>query len=222
VARLAATNLRSELQEPSDPFLRVAGEEARGALVPEQVERITRRLGVIGSSLDRVSRKLLDLLKFSQRMGFVRATTEWNDVIRDVLIWLAAERQRRDVEVHVVYGDLPPLFIEPNELFGVLVTILRLAMEALEPPGGLFEIHTTLSADGQRVRTEVFAPVAPLAGRVSAILEPATSVPEELSPLHFEWALAQETVAMQYEGSLSWQADNEEVCFVLELPLEKG
>jgi GAF domain-containing protein len=222
VARLAAANLRSELQEPSGPPSRAAGEETKGSLVPEQVERITRRLGVIESSLDRVSRKLLDLLKFSQRMGFVRATTQWNDVIRDVLIWLAAERQRRDVEVHVVYGDLPPLFIEPNELFGVLVTVLRLAMEALEPPGGLVEIHTTLSADGQRVRTEVSAPVAPLAERISAILEPATSVPEELSPLHFEWALAQETVAIQNEGSLSWKADNEEVCFVLELPLKEG
>jgi GAF domain-containing protein len=222
VARLAAANLRSELQEPSGPPPRAAGEETKGSLVPEQVERITRRLGVIESSLDRVSRKLLDLLKFSQRMGFVRATTQWNDVIRDVLIWLAAERQRRDVEVHVVYGDLPPLFIEPNELFGVLVTILRLAMEALEPPGGLVEIHTTLSAGGQRVRTEVSEPVAPFAERVSAILEPATSVPEELSPLHFEWALAQETVVIQYEGSLSWKSDNGEVCFVLELPLKEG
>ena len=222
VARLAATNLRSELQEPSDPPPGAAGEQAKGSLVPEQVERITRRLGIIENSLDRVSRKLLDLLKFSQRMGFVRATTQWNDVIRDVLIWLAAERQRRDVEVHVVYGDLPSLFIEPNELFGVLVTILRLAMEALEPPGGLVEIHTSLSADGQRVRTEVSAPVAPLAERVSAILEPATSVPEELSPLHFEWALAQETVVIQNEGTLSWKADDEQVCFVLELPRKEG
>ena len=222
VARLAATNLRSELQEPPGPSPSAVGEEAKGSLVPEQLERITRRLGVIESSLDRVSRKLLELLKFSQRMGFVRATTQWNDVIRDVLIWLAAERQRRDVEVHVEYGDLPSLFIEPNELFGVLVTILRLAMEALEPPGGLVEIHTTLSADGQRVRTGVSVPAAPLAERVSAILKPATSVPEELSPLHFEWALAQETVAMQYEGSLSWKAGNEEVRFVLELPRKEG
>jgi hypothetical protein len=64
--------------------------------------------------------------------------------------------------------------------------------------------------------------VAPLAERVSAILEPAISVPEELSPLHFEWALAQETVAIQYEGTLSWKADSEEVCFVLELPRKEG
>jgi hypothetical protein len=45
-------------------------------------------------------------------------------------------------------------------------------------------------------------------------------VPEELLPLHFEWALAQETVGIQYEGNLSWRADDGGVCFVLELPLK--
>lgn len=222
VARLATTNLRSDLQDPSSPPPGEAGEAAIGSPAPEQYERITRRLGVIEGSLERVSRKLLDLLKFSQRMGFVRATTQWNDVIRDVLIWLAAERQRRGVEVHMAYDELPPLFIEPNELFGALVTILRLAMEALEPPGGLVEIHTALSNDGQWVRTEVSAPVAPLSERIATILEPATTVSEELSPLHFEWALAQETVGSQYGGNLSWRAGDEEVCFVLELPLKEG
>jgi len=77
-----------------------------------------------------------------------------------------------------------------------------------------------LSADGQRVCTEVHAPEAPLTERISPILEPAAGAPEELSPLHFEWALAQETVETQYGGSLTWQAHDGEVRFVLELPLK--
>ena len=204
VARLALTNLRSDLQEkPQKPgFL--------------------RRLDVIETSLNEVSGKLLHLLKFSQQIGFIRTTTNWNDVVREVLIWLAAERQRRGVEVHVTYEDLPPLFIEPNELFGVLVTVLRLAMESLETHGGLIEVHTSLSADGQRVRTEVHAPEAPLAGKVAFIIEPAAGAPEELSPLHFEWALARETVETQYAGSLRWEAQDEKARFVLELPLKEG
>jgi GAF domain-containing protein len=204
VARLALTNLRSDLQEkPQKPgFL--------------------RRLDVIETSLNEVSGKLLDLLKFSQRIGFVHTITQWNDVVREALIWLAAERQRRGVEVHVTYEDLPPLFIEPNELFGVLVTVLRLTMEALETHGGLIEVHTSLSADGQRVCTEVHAPEAPLAGKVAFIIEPAADAPEELSPLHFEWALARETVETQYAGSLRWEAQDEKARFVLELPLKEG
>jgi len=205
VARLAVTNLRSDLQD------KPAFSQEPGFL---------RRLDVIETSLNEVSGKLLHLLKFSQQIGFIRTITNWNDVVREVLIWLAAERQRRGVEVHVAYEDLPPLFIEPNELFGVLVTVLRLTMESLETHGGLIEVHTSLSADGQRVCTEVHAPEAPLAGRISPILEPAAGAPEELSPLHFEWALAQETVETQYGGSLTWQAHDRGVCFVLELPLK--
>jgi len=223
VARLAAANLHSDLHNASRPLPAGAHEvegEVTAPLTDEQYARVTRRLAVIDTSLDKVSCKLLDLLKCSQRIGFVRAIVHWNDVVREVMIWLAAERQRRGVEMHVAYGDPPPLFIEPNELFGVLVTVLRLAMEALDTPGGLIEVHTSLSADGQRVCTEVRAAAAPLAGRVSAILEPVAVVPEELSPLHFEWALAQETVKVQYSGHLSWRADDGEVSFVLELPVK--
>jgi len=210
VARLAVTNLRGDLQgvlssPPSE------GGVGGGSL--------TRRLDIIETSLDKVSGKLLDLLRFSQHVGFVRATTNWNDVVREVLIWLAAERQRRGVEIHVTYGDLPPLFIESNELFGVLVTVLRLTMETLETHGGLIEVRTFSCADGQCVRTEIHAPEAPLSETISGILEPAAGAPEELSPLHFEWALARETVETQYEGNLTWEARDGGIRFGLELPL---
>jgi GAF domain-containing protein len=220
VARLAATNLRGDLRAGPGPLPAGVAEGVMDLLDAEQSAQVTRRLGVIETNLNEVSGKLLDLLKFSQHMGFVRTITHWNDVVREVLIWLAAERQRRGVEMHVVYGDLPPLFIEPNELFGVLVTGLRLAMEALGAHGGLIELRTSSSSDGRCVRTEIHAPNAPLAERILSILEPVAGVPEELSPLHFEWALAQETVGIQYEGNLSWRADDGEVCFVLELPLK--
>ena len=212
VARLAVTNLRSDLQDVlnSPPSQGGVGGEA-----------LTRRLDIIENSLNEVSGKMLDLLRFSQHMGFVQTTTNWNDVVREVLIWLAAERQRRGVEVHVTYEDLPPLLIEPNELFGVLVTILRLTMEALDPDGGLIEVRTSLSTDGQRVCTDIHVPKAPLRERISCILEAATDAPEELSPLHFEWALARETVEVQYDGSLGWQAYDGAVQFVFELPLNR-
>jgi GAF domain-containing protein len=221
VARLAVTNLRSDLQDGSGRPPEGAEGGVEGPPDVERGARVTRRLGIIESSLSEVSGKLLDLLKFSQHMGFVRTTTSWNDVVREVLIWLAAERQRREVETHVVYGELPPLFIEPNEMFGVLVTGLRLAMEALGTGGGLIEVRTSSAADGRCVRTEIHAPDAPQDERILGILEPVAGVPEELSPLHFEWAVAQETVD-QYGGHLFWRADGGEVCLVLELPLNES
>jgi signal transduction histidine kinase len=205
VARLAVNNLRSDL---------------RGKPGFSQEPGLSRRLDVIEANLNEVSDKLLDLLKFSQRIGFIRATTQWNDVVREALIWLAAERQRRGVEVRTHYEDLPPLFIEPNEMFGVLTTLLRLAMETLETHGALIEVHTSPCADGQRVRTQILVPQAPLAARVVSTIEPLTGAPEELSPLHFEWALAQETVKTQYGGTLILEAGDGEACFVLELPVK--
>jgi len=207
VARLALTNMRGDLQDGVD-----------ADVVEQAVEsgRLTRRLQVIDESLAEVSGRLLELLKFSQHIGFVRSATQWNDVVREVLIWLAAERQRRKVELHVDYGDLPPLYIEPNELFGVVVTLLRLAMEALGQRGGLIEVRTS-SIDGERVRTQVNVPKAPLSDDVASILDPAVGAPEELSPMHFEWGLAQETVESQYGGSLTWRAGKKSISFELEL-----
>ena len=216
VARLAVTNLREDLQ---NVLASTSGAERTNQLLSQQSPKLDRRLDVIDANLREVSGKLLDLLKFSQRIGFVRRITQWNDVVREVLIWLSSDRQQRGVEVHVSYGILPPLFVEPNELFGVLVTVLRLVMEALEPSGGLVAIRTSLSTDGNYVRTEIQALDAPLAERVSSIVEPASGTPEELSPIHFEWGLAQDTVEAEYEGSLTWNAEAEAVSFVLELPL---
>jgi GAF domain-containing protein len=224
VARLAAANLQQDLQgaENLPPPLEVTG-AVTGPHAARQSTQVARRLDIIENSLDKVSSKLLDLLNFSQRVGFARTATDWNSVVREVLIWLAAERQRRGVEMRVIYGDLPPLSIEPNELFGVLVTILRLTMEALGPQGGLVEVRTSMSAGGQQARTEIHAPVAPLASNLSDILESAANVPEGWLPLRFEWALAQETVEVQYRGSLSWEIDTQrsQARFVLELPAKE-
>jgi GAF domain-containing protein len=233
VARLALNNLRGDLQaalnhaSPLPGMPEAAGEpNSSSSFTPEQRERLARRMDVLETSLGEVSNKLLELVKCSQQIGFVRTTTQWNDVVREVLIWLEAERQRREVEVHVTYENLPPLFIESNELFGVLVTALRLAMETIGPSGGLIEVRTSLSAptspeESQRVRTDISVPYAPLGDRILGIVEPATGLPEELSPFHFEWALAQETVQEQYNGTLTWQVGDEEVRFVLEIPVQE-
>jgi hypothetical protein len=92
-------------------------------------------------------------------------------------------------------------------------------MESIGARGGLIEVRTHLSTDGQQICTEFRAPSAPLVDRIAGILEPATSVPEDLSPVHFEWALSREIVEHQYEGRLSWKADGDGVCFELRLPL---
>jgi signal transduction protein with GAF and PtsI domain len=210
VARLATTNLRNDLRDV------LGGDD------DERKERVNRRLDVIEDSLDTVSAKLLELLKFSQHIGFVRTTTDWNNVVREALIWLAAERQRRRVEMQVIQEELPPLFIEPNELFGVVVTILRVAMEGLGPSGGLIEVRTQ-TCDGRGCfQTRVRVPEAPLKEKVIGIVEPTTGAPDELSPLHFEWGLAQETIEMQYDGDLQVLATDGSLEFVLELPLDMG
>jgi GAF domain-containing protein len=214
VARLAATNLRGDLQG-----LSVSPSNHEMHLSPEETTRLNRRMDVIDRSLNDVSSKLLDLLKFSQRIGFVPKQTQWNDVVREVLIWLAGERQRRGVEIHTGYAELPPLFIEPNELFGVLVTVLHLAMETLGPEGGLIEVQTASLESRMGVQTRVTVPHAPQSDKIPNIIEPAAGAPEEISPLHFEWGLAQDTVRTQYEGRLIWQVQGEKVTFSLELPI---
>ena len=213
VARLAASNLQRDLQAILPPAERVEGDtpgSAAHVLPPEQAQRIDRRMAVIENSLNDVGDKLLDLLVCSQRVGMNRIRVQWNDVVREVLIWSAAERQQREVRVHTFYGSLPPIFVEPNELFGILVTALHVAMEALPSTGGVIEVHTALTEDGHAIRTAMRVPQAPQAERVAAILAPHVGAPEQLSPLHFEWALAQETIEAQYGGRLSWQVEEKE------------
>jgi signal transduction protein with GAF and PtsI domain len=208
-ARLATANLRASLQADAEPS--PSHEAAIG------------RLDKIETSLDEVSDKLFNLLTFSQRIGFVRTTTDWNEVVRGALIWLVAERQWHGVEIHTAYSeDLPRVSIEPNETFGVVATMLRLAIEAFEKPGGLVEVSTSLTAGGQRVRTEVHALKPPLRGKILSILEPAVGAPEELSPIRFEWALVQETVANRYNGSLTWQDRDGDLHFILDLPVKEA
>jgi GAF domain-containing protein len=221
VARLATTNLRRDFQAiVNRPG--VLGEDR--ATTAKDLSLLDRRLSTIEESLGRVSDKLLEMLRFSQRIGFVRTTTQWNDLVRAVLIWLSAERQRRGVEVRVHYGDLPSLFIEPNELFGVLVTVLRVAIDSLTDASRLIELRTSVSPDGRSVRTEICIPESVTGGervgeRVRHVLEPVSGAPEDLSPLHFEWALATETLEGEYAGLLSWKDSERAVCFLLELPM---
>ncbi len=212
VARLAVNNLDRDLQGVFDAC---GNDESKGARTPA-----TRRLNVIKDNLNDVSDRLLELLKSSQRVGFAHTSTQWNEVVREALIWLATERQRRRVEIQATYGDLPLVLVERNEMFGVLVTVLRLTMEALGPEGGLIKITTSTSVDGLAIQTHVCAPTAPQAASVSAILESDAGAPENLSPLHFEWVLAQEMVESQYKGTLNWQVDGQRGCFTLNLPLE--
>jgi signal transduction protein with GAF and PtsI domain len=206
-ARLATANLRATMGR---------------ATTSATHEAAIGRLDKIEDSLNEVSDKLFNLLTFSQRIGFVRTTTDWNDVVRGALLWLIAERQWRSVEIHTAYAeDLPPVSIEPNETFGVVATMLRLALEAFEKPGGLIEVSTALVAAGQRVRTEVHAIKPQLREKVVSVLEPTVGEPQELSPLRFEWALAEETVETRYKSSLTWHTRQGDLYFTLELPLRE-
>ena len=218
VARLASSNLRGDLREI---LSKLQTEEGAALVPPEQVQAVRRRLDVIESSLDEAGGKLLDLLKFSQRIGFTQRMTQWNDVVREVLIWLSAERQQRSIELHVRYGELPALYIEPNELFGVLVTMLRLVMDGVSDQGGLIEVGTSVSENRRIVRTMIGAPMAPNRARVRAILEPETGSAEELSPIHFEWGLATETVGGKYGGSLNWATDRSGLLLTLHMPMHR-
>ena len=212
VARLALANLRTDLQTLS------AGHPSRAMDIPQ----LLRRLDVVETQIEEVSNKLLNLVRFSQQMGFTRVTAHWNDVIREALIWLAAERRRCKVEVRATYGELPPLFVEPNELFGVVVILLRVMMEGLGETGGLIEIHTEAVDQARAVRTTLCCTHPGLAQTVAATVEPPATANQDLSPLHFEWALARQTVEQQYGGILHWSADEKgAVRFVMVLPLDK-
>ncbi|MCR4407372.1 MAG: GAF domain-containing protein [Anaerolineae bacterium] len=212
VARLALANLRTDIQALGTSRV---GRETDTA-------RLLRRLDVIETQIEEVSSKLLNLVHFSQQMGFTHATVQWNDIVREALIWLAAERRRRQVEIRATYGELPSLFIEPNELFGVVVVLLQVMMEGLGPEGGLIEVYTEAVGPAQIVRTKICCPHPRLKQVVAAIVEPPATANQDLSPLHFEWALARQTVEQQYGGTLSWSTSEEgTVCFAMDLPAHK-
>jgi GAF domain-containing protein len=229
VARLAAANLRREVEE----ILQPGGTETSMAqraefCAPERRESILRRLDIIEASLDEVSDKLLEMLRFSQQIGFVRTNVPWNDLVRGVLIWLSAERQRRNLDVRAVFSDLPAVYVEANEVFGVLATALRVVMEVLADERSTLEVSTAADEAGHSVRTEIRIPEVSRDGqfavreRLMRFLHPPKGSPEDLSPLRLEWALAKETIERDYAGSLDWHTDEGAVCCVLALPVRQG
>jgi hypothetical protein len=99
--------------------------------------------------------------------------------------------------------------------------MVRLALEAFEDTGGLIEVATSLARNGRRVRTDIYVRQPSLLETIKSVLEPEMSVSEELSPLHFEWALAQDTIASRYQGSLTWKVRRGDLRLLLELPVEE-
>ena len=73
-----------------------------------------------------------------------------------------------------------------------------------------------------RVRTQVHAIEPPLGKRIASVLVPNTGTPEELSPLRFQWALAEETVEERYGGQLTWRARAGDLHFVLDMPVTEN
>jgi GAF domain-containing protein len=223
VARLGMANLRRDLNGILPAAADAQTAHAGQGFSPERRAAIARRLEVVETSLDRVSDKLLEMLHFSQQIGFVRATVQWNELVRGVLIWLSADLQQRNLDVHSSYGELPNVFVEANEMFGVLATGLRLGMQALGAGHHTLELRTVADAAGKAVRTEFCVPDASTDGisvseRLGQLLEPAQGSPEELLPMRLEWALAKETVEREYGGTIEWRQLGGAMCFVLELP----
>ncbi len=230
VARLAAANLRQELQAalPATPPVDSAEPQTVTLPSPEHRASILRRLDTIESCLDDVSGKLLEMLRFSQQIGFVRTSVPWNDLVRGVLIWLSAERQRRNLDVRIRFADVPPVYVEANEVFGVLATAFRVVMEVLGDASYTIEVSTRTDGSGQVVRTEIRVPdVAAWDGRPSVgerlarFLHPPQGSPEDLSPLRLEWALAKETIERDYAGSLDCCTTERALCCILELPVQQ-
>ena len=96
-----------------------------------------------------------------------------NDIVRNLLVFLRAEVERRGVTCDLNLSDnLPCVNVDENQLRQGLLNLVRNAMDAVADRGGRIEVHTLLASD-QHVAIDVVDNGPGIVGeRVERIFEP--------------------------------------------------
>jgi signal transduction histidine kinase len=143
VGRLSA-GIAHEINNPlaviaygADLLLR---EESLSSFQQELVERIA------GES-ERLQALTGGLLSFSRPRETARNWTDLNEILRDVLRLVRYEVTRHAIELKETYGELPPVYADPNKLKQVFINLILNASQAMKE-GGILSVDTRRAADG--------------------------------------------------------------------------
>lgn len=182
---LNAISLNAELLEEE---LGAAGEgEARSLL------------RAIGREVDRLNGVIEDYLRFARLPKPQKARQDLNEILSDLLDFIAPEMAAARVEVRRQLGSgLPAVLVDEGQLRAALLNLLRNGREAL-PGGGTVTVATRL-ADGGELEAEVrdTGPGIP-EDVLPRIFDPFYSTKERGTGLGLAFALQ---VAKEHGGSL--------------------
>ncbi|MCI0519775.1 MAG: GAF domain-containing protein [Chloroflexi bacterium] len=92
-----------------------------------------------------VVRRLLD---FSRQSANVRAASDLNELLREVLALMQHQIQTGGVEIHLDMDDLPAISVNPNQIKQVFLNLLQNALQAM-PGGGDLWVRSMVEPRGE-------------------------------------------------------------------------
>ncbi len=173
-------------------------------------------LRAIGREVDRLNGVIEDYLRFARLPKPQKARQDLNEILSDLLDFIAQEMAAARVEVRRQLGPgLPPVLADEGQLRAAFLNLLRNGREAL-PGGGTVTVATRL-AEGGELETEVRDTGAGIPEDVLPhIFDPFYSTKEQGTGLGLAFALQ---VAQEHGGSLRCESQpGRGTAFFLRLP----
>ncbi len=123
-----------------DPSLST-GEPEPVAALAERDESIQESIEVVLKEVERLDSIVRDLLLFARPRQLHRAKCDPREISEHVLRMLQGQLAEAHVEVHRVYGEVPPLWADVGQIEQILLNLFVNAIQAM-PDGGILTVSS--------------------------------------------------------------------------------
>jgi len=111
-----------------------------------QYEDIDKKLEIIKRNIRRASIIIDNLLQFSRNSEFQKEKVDVENLIDSTLSLFQKEISVRNIQIDLLFNNVPRLFFSIDSLKQVFLNIIMNAVQAM-PKGGILKIITSLSSD---------------------------------------------------------------------------
>jgi nitrogen fixation negative regulator NifL len=120
--------------------LTLVQEELQGQ---QRQEKLDRYLGIVKKEIDRISGIVRQMRDYYRPVNESTGLIDVHQVLQSVLDLSAKQLQHSEVFVSLEWGEIPPIWANPNHLKQVFLNLLLNALDAM-PAGGVLRLQTSL------------------------------------------------------------------------------
>lgn len=149
VGRLAA-GIAHEIGNPLSAILGYTDILQKGAGREDEADYLKR----IGSEIQRINRIVRGLLDYARPGEFKIEETDVNDIVRNSLELVSAQKGFERIDIRVNLNDVPSVYADSHQLQQVLINLFINAADAM-PEGGILTVEARGKGRGAREWVEI-------------------------------------------------------------------